>query len=84
MTRTLTLYSREGCHLCVQMRAQLDALLATPDLPGDISVHTVDIDADPQLRARFNAKVPVLALDEDIICCHFLDESELRQALSHG
>lgn len=84
MTKTLTLYSREGCHLCAQLRAELDALLEAPDFPRGITVETVDIDSDPELRRRFNAEVPVLALGDEIICFHFLDESELRQALSHG
>jgi glutaredoxin len=84
MTKTLTLYSREGCHLCAQMRAELDALLEAPDFPRGISIHAVDIDADPELRRRFNAEVPVLALGDEIICFHFLDEPVLRQALSHG
>ena len=80
MTRTLTLYSRTGCHLCEQMLAQVAAL----DLPQDVSLQTVDVDADPELRARFDVDVPVLALDGEILCCHFLDETELRQALIDG
>lgn len=80
MARTLILYSRTGCHLCEQMLGQLSAL----DLPDDVSLKTVDVDADPALRARFHVKVPVLALDDEILCCHFLDEGELRQALSDG
>jgi glutaredoxin len=80
MTRTLTLYSRAGCHLCEQMLAQLAAL----NLPNDVSLITVDVDADPALHERFNVKVPVLALDDEILCCHFLDENELRQALIDG
>jgi len=80
VARTLILYSRVGCHLCEQMHAQLAAI----DFPDDVSLKTVDVDADPALRARFNVKVPVLALDDEILCCHFLDETELRQALSDG
>jgi glutaredoxin len=80
MTRTLTVYSRTGCHLCEQMLAELAAL----DLPEDVSLKTVDVDTDPALRARFNVMVPVLALGDEILCCHFLDETELQQALNDG
>ena len=80
MTRTLTVYSRTGCHLCEQLLAQLAHL----DLPDDVSLVTVDVDADPALRARFDVDVPVVALDDEILCCHFLDETALRQALNDG
>ena len=80
MTRTLTVYSRTGCHLCEQLLVQLAAL----ELPDDVSLVTVDVDTDPALRARFDVDVPVVALDDEILCCHFLDETALRQALNDG
>ncbi|OBS10401.1 glutaredoxin [Acidihalobacter prosperus] len=78
--RTLTLYHREGCHLCEQM-AQVLASLAT-ELRFEVT--RVDIDADPALRERFNEKIPVLMVEDDVVCCHFLDEKALRQALTDG
>lgn len=77
---TLTLYHREGCHLCDDLLQDLGRMSA--ELCFEIS--RVDIDADPALKRRFNEKIPVLALGEDIICCHRLDERALRQALSDG
>lgn len=77
---TLTLYHREGCHLCDDMLQRLTPM--GTELGFVIS--RVDIDADPALQRRFNEKVPVLALGEDVICCHRLDERALRQALSDG
>lgn len=75
---TLTLYHREGCHLCDEMLLALEHT----QTELDFEIDRVDIDANPSLRRRFNEKVPVLALGEDIICCHRLDELALRQALS--
>ena len=75
---TLTLYSRIGCHLCDDMQAQLQRLQS--QMSFEIAV--IDIDEDDVLRERFNEKVPVLALGEDVICCHFLDERSLRETLS--
>lgn len=77
---TLTLYHREGCHLCDDMLQRLTPM--GTELGFVIS--RVDIDADPALQRRFNEKVPVLALGDDVICCHRLDERALRQALSDG
>jgi hypothetical protein len=77
---TLTLYHRTDCHLCEDMLQDLQRMKT--GLGFEIS--RVDIDTDPALKRRFNEKIPVLALGEDIICCHRLDERALRQALSHG
>lgn len=50
---TLTLYTRAGCHLCELAAGNLAAL--------EFDVNPVDIDADPDLRARWSDHVPVLA-----------------------
>ncbi len=78
MMRTLTLYHREGCGLCEQMLTELSALKSRYTFVLEV----VDIDEDPDLRARFNAKVPVLAVDGDILCCHFLDRKALLDLLA--
>lgn len=49
----LTLYTRAGCHLCDLAAEHLAAL--------EFTVQAVDIDRDPQLRARWTDHVPVLA-----------------------
>lgn len=48
------------------------------------ALERVDIDDDPDLSARFNAKVPVLAVDGEILCCHFLDTPALIDELSRN
>lgn len=73
-----TVYSRTGCHLCKDMRAQLMRLRSQWNFEFEV----IDIDKDAALRERFNVKVPVLALGDDIICCHFLDERSLLDALT--
>ena len=52
----LRLYSRSGCHLCDQMRREVDELLA--DRPREWEV--VDVDLDPDLARRYGEVVPVL------------------------
>ena len=74
----LILYHREGCYLCTQMH---EALLALQN-QYTFLLETVDIDADPELQARFNVKVPVLALDDTILCCHVLDRAALLDELT--
>jgi glutaredoxin len=55
MPHSVILYSRNGCHLCEDALAMLLRLGLTPQV--------VDIDANPELRERFNHCVPVVAID---------------------
>lgn len=76
----LTVYYRVGCHLCDEMTA----LLAEFQDELEFDLRLVDIDADPLLKEKFNADVPVVAWEERILFRHFFDEAILRQALQHG
>ncbi len=73
----LTLYIRQDCHLCEEMRAELEPWRSR--LNFDLQV--IDIAADPALIARYGDKVPVLAHGEREICHYFLDESTLQNCL---
>ncbi|MFP4080073.1 MAG: glutaredoxin family protein [Ectothiorhodospira sp.] len=75
---TVTLYHREGCHLCETVLEGLGALQERLDF----SIQAVDIDTDPALRERFGLKIPVVAVGEEILCCHRLDVAALEDALA--
>ncbi len=55
----LTLYSRAECHLCDEMKA------VVRDVSRDLglALEEVDVDTDPELRARYDTEVPVLAIN---------------------
>jgi hypothetical protein len=77
-----TLYSRSWCHLCEDM---LVALKAFP-IRAEHSIDVVDVDADPDLVARYDELVPVLvgqyAGCEPVQLCHyFLDPARLQAFL---
>jgi glutaredoxin len=74
----LTLYGRAWCHLCEDMHAALMPLLAE----FGATVEVIDIDADPQLEARYNDFVPVLVCDGDELCHYHLDVARVRAALA--
>jgi glutaredoxin len=78
--RHLTVYIRHGCHLCTEMTQELERL--RPELGFDFA--TVDIDAEPELRDRYDTRVPVLAAGDVEICYYFLDEAGLRGFLQAG
>jgi hypothetical protein len=78
-----TLYSRSYCHLCEDMLQALQAL----DLGQPYAIEVIDVDADPELVARFDELVPVLMAakggEAAIQLCHyFLDEAALRGFLA--
>ena len=53
--RRAILYTRAGCHLCDEARELLVRHGLRPE--------SVDIDADPELRARYDTCVPVVVID---------------------
>lgn len=55
-TRTLTLYSRPGCHLCEHLETELHELLQG----RDVAVRIVDITDDPALEREYLIRIPVL------------------------
>jgi Glutaredoxin-like domain (DUF836) len=74
----VTLYAREGCHLCDEARA---AILALRDELGAFELSEVDIDADDRLHAAFLERIPVVELDGRIVSELVLDEDALRLAI---
>jgi hypothetical protein len=55
----LTLISRPDCHLCEEMATVIERVA-----PGfGAAVEVRDVDADPQLLARYSEQVPVLLID---------------------
>ena len=64
----VTLYTRQGCHLCAHAKA---TILATR--PADFVLEEVDIDADPDLRERYTNDVPVVAINGVDLFWHHVD-----------
>ena len=53
----MTLYERDGCHLCDEARVLLDEML------GSEGYVRIDIGADDDLVMRYGFRVPVIGLD---------------------
>jgi thioredoxin reductase (NADPH) len=73
----LTVLSREYCHLCHQMIAELENLRAR----FDFEIEVVDVDRHPALEEKWGDKVPVLLDGEREICHYFLDLAALEARL---
>ena len=75
--RTVTLFTRPGCHLCDEARARLRQIRASVPFV----LREVDIEADDALFKRYLERIPVIALDGEELFDHFVDEEALRRRL---
>jgi glutaredoxin len=55
----VVVYSRKGCHLCDIVKETL----AQVQGEADFRWREVDIDADPELKQKYNEEVPVVFID---------------------
>ncbi|QWT45696.1 glutaredoxin family protein [Azospira inquinata] len=72
------LLGRNYCHLCHDMEAALEPLLAPLGLP----VQTVDVDQFPELEERWGELVPVLLHEGQEVCHYFLDPAAVGAVLA--
>jgi hypothetical protein len=75
----LTLYGRQYCHLCEEMKRALGPL---QDELG-FTLQLVDVDRDAALEHKYGELVPLLAgPDGREICHYFLDVRALAERLA--
>ncbi|MDR5831757.1 glutaredoxin family protein [Caballeronia sp. LP006] len=74
------LYGRAWCHLCEDMRAELEPIAEQ----FGRAILWIDIDEDPALEARYDERVPVLILAGVELCQYRLDANAVRAALDQG
>ncbi len=69
----LTLFYREGCHLCDVMLSELAPYLQVPN----VKLQRIDIDEHPEWLEAYNEFVPVLHIDDEPVCKYRLDKAKL-------
>ena len=74
---TVTLYSRQDCHLCEQARVELENLQA--EIPHQLLV--IDVDSDNKLKREFGFEIPVVAVGPFRLKAPFSSQ-ELRVTLA--
>jgi glutaredoxin len=75
--REITMYTREGCHLCDEAKTVIVPLLSE----FKAKLREVDIDDDPILLERYNDDVPVIFIGGLLFGQHRLDADLLRHRL---
>jgi hypothetical protein len=73
----VTLYVREGCHLCDDFLVDLSLDMG----PAYRDLSVVDVDHDPGLAARYGLRVPVLEVAGEVACEGRYDAPRVRRAL---
>ena len=75
--RDITIYSRPGCHLCEQAKEQIAPLLKE----FSARLTEINIDEDPELRARYDYDIPVIFIGARKAAKHRVDQTQLRRQL---
>jgi glutaredoxin len=76
--KTVTLYTRPGCHLCDDARAALETLRAQVEF----ELEEVDIETDDALHVAYLERIPVICLDGEHVSDYFVDEPTLTARLN--
>jgi glutaredoxin len=74
----VTLYTREGCHLCDEAKAVMLPIIAR----HEAELRELDIDDDAELRAMYNDFVPVIFIGADFFARYHVDAAKFEKALS--
>jgi len=75
----VTLYTREGCHLCDKAKAAIRAAESLYRLK--IYLREIDIDDDDELHARFTNDVPVIFVAGSEAFRHRVEPRELEEVV---
>jgi glutaredoxin len=77
MSRTITIYTKPGCHLCDLAKE----VIARCRQKIDFTVEVIDISQNPELLERYRNDIPVIRLDGKEIARHVLRERKLLELL---
>lgn len=76
-SRTITIYTRSGCHLCDNAIAVVRQVVG-----GRAAIELIDIDTDPALVERYTVRVPVIAVDGTEIAEYQIAPEQVEAALA--
>lgn len=76
----VTIYTREGCHLCEEAKAAI----FSAGCADDLVIEEVDIEAEPDLRDRYQNDVPVVFINGIKAFKHRVDAREFRRKLKRA
>jgi glutaredoxin len=73
----ITVYSKPDCHLCAEAMTTLRGLQAELGFV----LEELDITTDDALQRAYFERIPVIALDGEVLFEYFVEETALRERL---
>lgn len=74
----VVVYSRPGCHLCEEAKASIEAVRRRVEF----TIEEVNIESNPELLARYQYDIPVIAINGVETFMHRVDPDEFKAAIS--
>jgi hypothetical protein len=74
----VTVMTRQGCHACSLAEADVERICSDLGVPWSAE----DVDQDPELRAEYGDRVPVILIDDVEHGYWKVEEDRLRAALA--
>lgn len=78
MTHHVTVMTRTGCHLCEVAERDVERICGELGVPWSAK----DVDSDPEWRAEYGDRVPVILVDDAEHGYWRVEEDRLRKALA--
>jgi hypothetical protein len=76
----VSVYSKPDCHLCEEAMVTLRRL----QLELGFALRELDITTEDVLHRAYFERIPVVAIDGEELCDHFVDETLVRERLESG
>jgi glutaredoxin len=76
---TVTVYSREDCHLCEEALETIERVAS--GVERHVEIREVDVDDDPELAAEYGERVPYVLVDGRPAFKFRVDAEELARRL---
>ncbi len=73
----VTIYTRPGCHLCEDAKANILASGCT----ADFTIEEINIDQDATLKARYQYDIPVILINGIKVFKYYVDPKEFKRKL---
>ena len=80
LSQELIVYYRDGCHLCDPVIESLTSL--QQELGFEIKQIDIDSQVSEITLKQYNADIPVVTYQNEVVFYHFFDEIAVRQALA--
>jgi glutaredoxin len=78
MKASVILYTRPGCHLCEEAKAEMLAV----DCAGQYTLEEINIETDPELKERYGWEIPVVLINGIKAFKYRLTADEFKARLS--